>query len=216
MNGADIRDAAHRHAEIIDLGLPPDRLLRRLARPDEGRALRVEHDRVRLAQARQIAGDPFPRRADERCIVDADEADLVEIAGGRAKDRQPLVKGDGPFDPGDAAHPAERLVGQRLDFVDIAHARVHHPDVGLADVEHLVRGARHQADEDRDLLAHQQRREGDAEDERKVFGAVADQHFERDPEHRGPFRRTVPPSLAGGEFRTSLRFTRLAGSTITI
>ena len=53
---------------------------------------------------------------------------------------------------------------------------VHHPDVGLADVEDLAGGAPHDAAEDRHLLGHQQRGEGDAEDDAEVLAPVAGQH----------------------------------------
>src|SRR5262249_6560121 len=66
---------------------------------------------------------------------------------------------------------------------------VHHPDVGAFEVADLAGGVEQQAAEDGTLLRHQQRGEGDAEDDAEVLDPVAGQHFQRDPVHRlTPFR----------------------------
>src|SRR5262249_5949009 len=75
-------------------------------------------------------------------------------------------------------------------LIDVAHLVVHHPDVGVADVEDLAGGALHDAGEDGDLLRHQQGGEGDAKDDADVLAPVAGEHFPRDPGH-GSF----PPAL---------------------
>ena len=55
---------------------------------------------------------------------------------------------------------------------------MHDPDIGFAHVQDLAGGARHQSNEDRDLLRHQERRKADTEDEPEVFRPVTEEHFE--------------------------------------
>src|SRR5262249_12573275 len=130
-----------------------------------------------------------------------------KVAVGQAGADLALVELDGPQDPGHAADPLEVRVGQARHLVDVADLVVHDPDVGVADVEDLARRALHDAQEDRQLLGHQQGGEGDAEDQAVVLAPVAGEHLHRDPVHRPPpFRsyraRHLPEPAGDGEVPT--------------
>jgi len=75
-----------------------------------------------------------------------------------------------------------RTAGQILDAREA--------DIWVMDprVEDLACGAQHQPAEDRDLVRHQHRREGDTEDQAEIFGPIAEQDSER---------HTIHPSLQG-------------------
>lgn len=158
--------------------------------PDQLGTLLVENDAAGGAQGLEVASQPLARRADQGFVIDTHEADLVDQTVPGAEYRQALEQRRSPLDALDRTHPGQRRVGQGLDLVDVAHSWVHHPDVGLPDIQHLVGGAGHQADEDRHLLAHQQGREGHAENQRQILGAVAEQHLQRDGWHS---RRPLKP-----------------------
>ena len=68
-------------------------------------------------------------------------------------------------------------VAQRLEFIGLLDLAVHHPEL-RAHVPHVARSSREQPAEDRALLRHQHRREGEATDQHDVFRAVAEQHLE--------------------------------------
>ena len=68
-------------------------------------------------------------------------------------------------------------------FFDILHTRVHHPDIGKANIADETMRAAHEAKEDGGLLRHNECGKGDTYHHRDIFTAVSEQHLHRDVIH---------------------------------
>ena len=96
--------------------------------------------------------------------------------------------------------PFER--GRRHRRVDFrrARCRIHDPQIGSIDIEYRRCAAIDQTYEDRQLLSHQQRGEGNAEYQSEELLTISRQHPDRDPVH-GCGTLFAPRLLAGGKPR---------------
>jgi hypothetical protein len=162
---------------IVDLDHLAERQL--FARPHEFEASPVDDHCVRLFQLFDRAEHHLRRNANKRRIVDTKQYDLLQLPVAGMRHRQSLIKRHGPADAIDPAHTPKLAIGHGFDLIDIFDARVHDPDVCLPYVQDLARRAQHQPGKNRDLVRHQHGREGEAEDEAEIFGAIAEEHFER-------------------------------------
>lgn len=105
------------------------------------------------------------------------EHDVAEVAVFETGTDLAFVEFDRPIDAFDAADAEQVGIGQAGGFVDEADLVVHHPNVSIANVVDLAGGTLDDANEDGDLLGHQQRRERDAEDQANELGTIAGEHF---------------------------------------
>ena len=148
----------------------------------------IDDDAVGQAEIFELAREHDGRASDERRPVQADEHDGLEVAVVQLG----LLHGDeerhGPFHAGHGTHAAHVGVAHGLHLIDLLDLRVHDPNGGVH-VAQMTGGPEQEAEEDRALLRHQQRRKGQPADEHEILGAVADEHFEREMIH-GVMRKT--------------------------
>ena len=112
---------------IVHFHFPAD--TQRLAGEEELKAALVENDRVGLPQVAEFTEEHLLRCPDERLIVQADHAEVFEIALRQLGRRHALEEPHRPLDSGHATHSVEVVFGQRFDVLDELHAGVHDPDV---------------------------------------------------------------------------------------
>ncbi len=133
-------------------------------------------------------------------VIDTDKGCSFKIALLGTDRNARLQIGCGPIDPQHAADPFER--GRRHRRVDFrrARCRIHDPQIGSIDIEYRRCAAIDQTYEDRQLLSHQQRGEGNAEYQSEELLTISRQHPDRDPVH-GCGTLFAPRLLAGGKPR---------------
>ena len=150
----------------------------------------------------RVAELELPWRPHERRVVHPHEHDRSHAPLGGLHPGRPLVEPHRPLDPLHPPHAIEVVVRERLDLVDEAEARVHHPDLGVPHVLDLAGRAPHDVAEDRGLVSHQHRGDADREDQPDVLAAVPRQHLHRHERHREspprPSDRARPRPQPGG------------------
>ena len=134
----------------------------------------VDNDGVGLPQVIDGAERHLAGRAYQRGVVQAHQYDDTKGAVRPLGPRLAFEQRHGPFHTGDAAHAVDIVIRERLHFIEVLGVRIHHPDTGVANVLDLAPGPIHDAREDRALVRHQKRREGDGEDQAQVLGAISE------------------------------------------
>ena len=145
-------------------------------------ALRTHHihdDAVAAAEVGELAGDHLRRAADESLVIQADGNAGLKGAIVQAGAEGAFVERHGPVHTGDATHLEHLGFLQGLDVVNVLHLRIDDPDVRHGDVCEEAEGAGHDTGKDGRLLGDEQRGKGEPDDDANVFGAVANEHFQR-------------------------------------
>jgi hypothetical protein len=94
-----------------------------------------------------------------------------------------LVVGHGPRDTFDRTHAIDSQLGHRVGLVERFDAGLHDPDVSFAGFQNLACRGLHDGVEDGGLLTNEQRREGDAQNEREVLRGVVHEDAEGNADH---------------------------------
>ena len=149
-------------------------------------AVDIDDHAIGKFEVGEPARDHERRSADQRRIVKADQRAALKGDVGEAHARIADIERHRPSDAIDAAHAADGGVGEWLDIAAVLHMRIHHPEIGEAGIAHEAVGHVEDAEEQRRLLRHEERGEGQAKNEAEIFAAIAEQHPQRDGQHWYP------------------------------
>ena len=152
-------------------------------RPGEIKPVLIHHGGLRALNGGKLTQHHLRADTDQRHIIHPNQLHLLGQPVAHANSGQPLIKWHRPCHAGHGSHVCQFHVSHWLYFFDIAHARIHHPDIGFRDGVNRARRARHEANKNRDLLRHEKCGEGHAKYEAKIFRPVTKQHFEGDAAH---------------------------------
>src|SRR5262249_33370068 len=88
------------------------------------------------------------------------------------------------------AHEREVGIFERLGLLKILGLRIHHPNLSVGDIRNLAACALENPREDRRLVLQQEGAEGDRENQAKILGPIACEHFPCNEVHRSPPQTT--------------------------
>jgi hypothetical protein len=133
----------------------------------------VDDDRVGPSDVGDFTHDHGPRRTDQRRVIQRQQDHLLKTTAIQVDSTIALLERHGPGDPRHAPDRADLPFGQQVEIVNVKRLGRQDPDRRVLNVTDLSRAHAQHPTEDRALLAHQHRGEGDAENHGHVLRPAA-------------------------------------------